>query len=77
MRRRLGGADQQAGTVVHEGQVADQRDGAALVGQRGPIAVDTVPSMPATPRLERTLMPCGLSPTSAASRTGLDAPSTS
>ena len=42
-----------------------------------PIAVDTVPSMPATPRLDRTLMPCVFSPTRAASRTGFDAPSTS
>src|SRR3954466_5195901 len=42
-----------------------------------PIAVDTVPSMPATPRFDRTLMPCAFSPTSAASRTGFDAPSTS
>ncbi|WP_369829224.1 hypothetical protein, partial [Mycobacterium sp. 1245801.1] len=42
-----------------------------------PIAVETVPSMPATPRLDRTRMPWVSRPTSAASRTGLDAPSTS
>ena len=41
------------------------------------MAVDTVPSMPATPRFDRTLTPWVFSPTSAASRTGLDAPSTS
>ena len=41
-----------------------------------PIAVDTVPSIPATPRLERTAMPSGFSPTRATSRTGLEAPST-
>ena len=42
-----------------------------------PMAVDTVPSIPATPRLDRTVMPWVSSPTSATSRTGLDAPSTS
>ena len=41
------------------------------------MAVDTVPSMPATPRFDRTLTSLGISPASAASRTGLDAPSTS
>ena len=46
-------------------------------GEAAPIAVDTVPSMPATPRLDRTRMPWVFRPTSAASRTGLDAPSTS
>ena len=42
-----------------------------------PIAVETVPSMPATPRLDRTVTPAGSRPPSATSRTGLEAPSTS
>ena len=41
------------------------------------MAVDTVPSIPATPRLERTAIPSASKPTRAASRTGLEAPSTS
>ena len=49
----------------------------SVVASAAPIAVDTVPSIPATPRFDRTLMPCAFSPTSAASRTGFDAPSTS
>ena len=59
LRRRLGRPDQQARAVVHERQVADQRDRAARRRRRSwasaaPMAVDTVPSMPATPRLDRT-----------------------
>ncbi len=46
-----------------------------------PMAVDTVPSMPATPRLDRTVTargaPVPARPTRATSRTGLEAPRTS
>ena len=42
-----------------------------------PIAVETVPSMPATPRFASTRTPGAGNPVSAASRTGLDEPSTS
>ena len=57
-RGRLGGPDQQPGAVVHEGQVADQRDrppAGRSWASAAPMAVDTVPSIPATPRLDRTL----------------------
>ena len=42
-----------------------------------PTAVETVPSMPATPRLDTTVTPGTGALTSAASRTGFDAPSSS
>ena len=42
-----------------------------------PMAADTVPSIPATPRFDRTVTPGVANPARATSRTGLDAPRTS
>ena len=53
-RTGLGRADQQAGGVVDEGQIARSAMVRWPYARAAPIAVDTVPSIPAAPRLDRT-----------------------
>ena len=58
VRAGLAGPDHQPVRVVQEGQVAEQRGRRAGGPARAaPTAVDTVPSMPATPRLASTVTP--------------------
>src|ERR1035441_9971096 len=54
-------AEEQARRIVQDGEIAEQRGGPAaaspLVGQGGPIAADTSPSIPLAPLLPSTRRP--------------------
>ena len=76
---RLDGAAQQATHVVQERQVAHvaRAPGGAAARARRPVAVDTVPSIPARPRFASTSGARSQRATRSRSRTGFDEPTTS